>query len=54
MPLKSQLIGWYDVAMLGETSMLLGYLLWVGVKTYQGEGNRSQLSKSLKRIVLID
>jgi len=51
---SSQLVGWYDVALLGETFMLLGYLVWVGMKTYQGEGNRSQLSKSLKKIVLID
>lgn len=51
---SAQLVGIYKVALLGETLMLLGYLLWVGVKTYQGEGNRSLLSKSLKRIVLID
>lgn len=50
---SAQLIGWYNVSLLGECMMLLGYLLWVGVKTYQGEGNRSQLSKILKRIVLI-
>lgn len=51
---SSQFVGWYDIALLGECLMLLGYLLWVGVKTYQGEGNRSQLSKSLHCIVLID
>ncbi|MBA3758869.1 hypothetical protein H0X10_04570 [Candidatus Saccharibacteria bacterium] len=51
---SSRLAGWYNVALLGECLMLLGYLLWVGVKTYQGEGNRSQLSKSVRRIVLID
>jgi hypothetical protein len=51
---SSELAGWYDVALLGESLMLLGYLLWVGVKTYHGEGSRSQLSKALKRIVLID
>lgn len=51
---SAQLIGWYNVALLGETAMLLGYLLWVSVKTYQGEGNRSLLSRSLKKIVLID
>lgn len=51
---SSDLIGWYNVALLGESLMLLGYLLWVGVKTYHGEGRRSRLSKTLKRIVLID
>lgn len=51
---SAELIGLYDLALLGETLMLLGYLMWVGLKTYQGEGNRSQLSRSLKKIVLID
>lgn len=51
---SAELIGWYDVALLGESLMLLGYLLWVGMKTYQGEGNRSELSKALHKIVLID
>jgi hypothetical protein len=51
---SAELISWYNVALLGETLMLLGYLLWVGLKTYRGEGNRSQLSRSLKKIVLID
>jgi hypothetical protein len=51
---SARAIGWYSVALLGESLMLLGYLLWVGFKTYQGEGNRSQLSKSLRKIVLID
>lgn len=51
---SAELIGWYDVALLGESLMLLGYLLWVSMKTYQGEGNRSELSKSLRKIVLID
>lgn len=51
---SAALIGWYNVALLGETMMLLGYLEWVGFKTYQGEGNRSQLSKIVGKIVLID
>lgn len=51
---SSSLVGWYNVALVGELLMLLGYLLWVSVKTYQGEGNRSELSKILRKIVLID
>jgi hypothetical protein len=51
---SAQLVGWYNLALIGECLMLLGYLTWVGFKTYQGEGNRSQLSKTLKSIVLID
>lgn len=51
---SAELIGWYSLALLGESLMLLGYLLWVSFKTYQGEGSRSQLSRMLKKIVLID
>lgn len=51
---SAQLIGWYNVALLGETLMLLGYLEWVGFKTYQGEGGRSQLSKIVGKIILVD
>jgi len=51
---SAELVGWYNIALLGESLMLAGYLLWVSVKTYQGEGSRSTLSKLLKNIVLID
>lgn len=51
---SSQLMNWYNVALLGEIMMLLGYLLWVGFKTYQGEGNRTKLSKLMHKVVLID
>jgi hypothetical protein len=34
--------------------MVVGYLIWVSLKTYQGEDPRSALSKILKRIVLVD
>lgn len=51
---SAELIGWYNVALLGESLMLLGYLLWVSYKTYEGEGNRSELAKSLRKIILIN
>jgi len=51
---SSDLLGLYQVSLIGEAMMLAGYGLWIGVKTYQGEGNRSALSKLLKNIVLID
>lgn len=51
---SADIVGWYDVALLGEIMMLLGYLLWVGFKTYQGEGKRTHLSRLLHKIVLID
>lgn len=47
-------VGWFDLSLLGELLMLLGYGTWVIVKTYQGEVNRSLLSKQLKNLVLID
>lgn len=47
-------VEWYDVALVGELLMLLGYGLWVFVKTYQGEGGRTTLSKMLKNLVLVD
>ena len=51
---SAELVGWYDISLLGESLMLSGYLLWVSLKTYQGEGNRTTLSKLLKNIILID
>lgn len=47
-------IGWYNIALLGEVMMLTGYALWVCVKTYQGEGSRTALSRMLKNVVFID
>lgn len=51
---SADIIGWYNVSLLGEIMMLLGYLLWVGFKTYQGEGRRTNLSRLLHKFVLID
>jgi len=51
---SATMIGWYHVALLGETLMLVGYTIWVIDKTYHGEGSRSALSKMLKKVVLID
>lgn len=47
-------IGWYDLSLLGELIMFVGYFMWVADKTYRGEGSRSQLSKILHRLVLVD
>jgi hypothetical protein len=47
-------LGWYHVSLLGETMLLTGYLSWIVLKTYVGEGNRTILSRILKKIVLID
>lgn len=49
-----ELVGWYDVDLVGEGLMLLGYFIWIFVKTYRGEGGRTLLSKFLKDFVLIN
>lgn len=51
---SSTSIGWYHLSLLGEVFMLIGYSTWIIVKTYQGEVNRSLLSKQLKKFVLVD
>ncbi len=47
-------VGWFNLALLGELLMLVGYASWIIDKTYRGEGSRSELSKLLRKIVLID
>lgn len=47
-------VEWYDVALVGELLMLIGYGLWILVKTNVGDGERTQLSKMLKQLVLVD
>lgn len=51
---SSEILGWYDVSLLGEVLMLGGYALWIMMKTYLGEGNRTILARNLRKIVLID
>lgn len=48
------ILGWFELALLGEVMMFLGYSIWIVDKTYRGEGARSQLSKLFKGMVLID
>jgi hypothetical protein len=47
-------IRWFDVSLIGELMAIGGYYLWIVMKTYAGEGNRTVLSRILKKIVLID
>jgi len=47
-------LGWFHLALVGELAMLTGYGLWIGFKTYQGEGSRSAIGRLLKNFVLID
>lgn len=51
---STSIIGWFDIVLIGELMMISGYAIWIYMKTYLGEGNRSQLSKILRRIVLVD
>jgi hypothetical protein len=51
---SSSAIGWFNVALIGELFMLVGYAIWIGIKTYQGEDPRSALSRQLKHIVFVD
>lgn len=51
---SSHLVEMYEAALLGEIMMLAGYTIWIIDKTYRGEGSRSRLSQTLRKIVLID
>src|SRR3989344_6679155 len=50
---SATVIDWFNLSLLGELLMLAGYSIWIIVKTYQGEVNRSYLSKQLKSFVLV-
>lgn len=47
-------VQWFELALLGELMMFIGYGIWVIDKTYRGEGARSRLSMMLSKIVLVD
>lgn len=47
-------IRWFDLSLLGEATMFVGYGIWVVDKTYRGEGSRSTLGKILHKLVLVD
>lgn len=51
---SASVIGWVDLSLLGELTMFIGYFIWVADKTYRGEGQRTALSKMLRKIVLVD
>lgn len=51
---STDLLGWYHVSLLGESLLLLGYFIWIVIKTFRGEGKRTLISKFLKDFVLID
>jgi hypothetical protein len=51
---SSNIVGWFEYALLGEIIMLVGYTIWILDKTYRGEGSRSKLSQALRKVVLVD
>ena len=42
-----------DISLVGEALLLWGFGLWVIVKTYQGEGTRSGISKLLNKVLIV-
>ena len=50
---SSDTVHWFRVAFIGESLLLLGYSIWVFIKTIQGEGQRSRLSKLVQKIITI-
>lgn len=46
-------VGWYDVTLLGEMMMLIGYSLWIYFKTFLGEGARSRISILARKIGIV-
>lgn len=51
---SSEAFGWFYVSLPAELMMLGGYLIWIALKTYQGEENRSRISRLLHRVILVD
>lgn len=50
---STEALNWYQLSLLGECLILLGYTIWVYMKTIQGEGPRTKLSVLLGKIVEI-
>lgn len=50
---STEIVGRYKLALLGECLILLGYSIWVYMKTVKGEGPRTRLSVLISKIVEI-
>lgn len=42
-----------NISLIGESLLLWGFGLWVIVKTYQGEGTRSGVSRLLNKVLIV-
>lgn len=52
--MSSVLVRRLALALVGELLIFSGYVVWIGMKTYQGEGPRSNLSHILSKVILVD
>ncbi len=43
----------FSLTLVGETLLLLGYFIWIIVKTYQGEGSQSSISRAASKVISI-
>lgn len=43
----------FNIALIGESLVLIGYAIWIITKTYQGEGRKTGFSKLLNKLVII-
>ena len=43
----------YDISLVGESMLLTGFGMWVIVKTYQGDGARSRISRLINKVLII-
>jgi hypothetical protein len=51
---STEWLGWYKLTLVGESLLIAGYFVWIAFKTSQGEGNRTVLSRILKKVIFID
>lgn len=51
---SATIINWFQLSLLGELLMFIGYSFWIVDKTYRGEGGRTEFSKLLHKVVLVD
>ncbi len=50
---SAETVAWYRLSLLGEALILFGYTIWVFMKTRQGEGQRSKLSKLIQKVIIV-
>lgn len=51
---STDILEWFNLALVGESMLLAGYLCWIILKTYEGEGNTTVLARILRKMIFID